>query len=248
MLDKQSTFSMRRRAFAAALVVAALPVAALASPVDIPYSFANGGTILASEFNENFDAIADAVNDNDARIAALENAVTTNGVPSGTIAFFATGSCPAGWAEHADLRGRVPLGLPQSGTVSATVGAALGDEGTRTISQVPSHSHGVGTLAATTTSAGSHTHTMQNAGSHSHSLWLEAAGPYGTGYVMGTVNSVGGDVTSVPMSSAGSHAHTINSGGAHTHPVTLSGNTASAGLASVDVTMPYLQLLACAKV
>ena len=75
MFDRQISFSMRRRFFAVTLVVAALPVAALASPVDIPNTFADGGTIFAEEFNENFDAIADAVNDNDARIAALETAV-----------------------------------------------------------------------------------------------------------------------------------------------------------------------------
>lgn len=265
MFHRQFSFLVRRRFFAVTLVVAALPVAALASPVDIPHSFADGGTILAEEFNENFDAIADAVNDNDARIAALETTVTDGGVPVGTIAFFASESCPAGWVEHADLRGRVPLGLPSSGTVGTTVGTALEDEGTRTISQVVAHTHGPGNLSGTAASAGGHTHTVDPVefeettdwfGEHSHTVSLGVGGGTDwTPYWSGTDNPAG--VGNYQTASAGEHAHTVDvnvpsttssSAGDHTHNVSVTGGaTASAGAASVDVTMPYLQLLACAK-
>ena len=113
----------------------AFPVLAIASPVDIPNAFSDGDIISADAFNENFDAIADAVNDNDARITLLEGAVESAGVPPGAIAFFpvldaaTVDGCPSGWAEYADLRGRVPIGLAQGGTVEATIGSALADEG-----------------------------------------------------------------------------------------------------------------------
>lgn len=227
-------------------LAAIFPVIALAAPLTIPNAFVDGDVIGADAFNENFDAIAAAFNDNDARIAELETAVA-DAVPAGTIAFFAAESCPAGWAEHADLRGRVPLGLPTSGTVSATVGSALLDEGVRTIAQVPAHTHAVGSLSATAGSAGVHNHATNSAGAHSHDLDLEAAGSYGTTHLMGTINGAGGDVSSLPVGSAGSHTHTISDAGSHTHSVTLSGSTATSGIAAVDVTMPYVQLLACAK-
>ena len=265
MFHRSSSSSMRRRFLAVALLVAALPVAALASPVDIPHSFVDGGTIVAEEFNENFDAIAVAVNDNDARIAALETSVAENAVPAGTIAFFAVANCPAGWVEHADLRGRVPLGLPTAGTVGSAIGTALDDEGTRTISQVVAHTHGPGNLSGSAASDGSHTHsvdpvefpeTSNTAGSHSHTISLGQGG--GTDWTpawSGTDNPPGVGNYETPLD--GSHSHTVNvdvpattstSAGAHTHSVSVTGGaTSSAGVATVDVTMPYLQLLACAK-
>lgn len=65
-----------RRLFLLAGVAAlAIPVLALASPVAIPNQFIDGEIVIAQHFNENFDEVATAVNDNDARIAALEAAV-----------------------------------------------------------------------------------------------------------------------------------------------------------------------------
>ena len=229
------------------MVALAFPVLALASPVSIPNQFADGDVISANAFNENFDAIAAAIDDNDARLEAVEASVGGLGVPAGSIVFFAADTCPAGWSEVTDLRGRVPVGVPAGGTVSTTVGTALEDEGTRTISQVPLHSHAAGSLAATAGNSGAHTHTMQSAGNHDHNIYLEAFGNYGTWGVSGVVNSAGGDVTGTPITSAGAHTHAIDAAGSHSHAISLSGNTASAGAGSVDVTMPYVQLLGCSK-
>lgn len=50
----------------------AIPVLALASPLATPHQFNDGEVVSAQEFNENFGEIENAVNDNDARITALE--------------------------------------------------------------------------------------------------------------------------------------------------------------------------------
>lgn len=53
-------------------VIAVMPVLALASPVARLHEFQADTPVVASEFNENFSALAGAVDDNDARIVALE--------------------------------------------------------------------------------------------------------------------------------------------------------------------------------
>lgn len=53
-----------------------------ASTLTIPNSFSAGGTASASEMNANFTAIKSSVDDNNARIAALESATPTSSVLS----------------------------------------------------------------------------------------------------------------------------------------------------------------------
>lgn len=68
--------SRRRRLFVLAGAVGlAIPVLALASPVTVPHQFADGEVVSAQDFNDNFEAIASAINDNDARIGMVEAAV-----------------------------------------------------------------------------------------------------------------------------------------------------------------------------
>jgi hypothetical protein len=267
----------RRRALAAVGVVAiGFPILALAAPVTIPNTFADGDLITAAAFNENFDAIAAAINDNDARIADLENDVgelTADAVfPPGTVAFFNSTMCPAGWTELQAARGRVIVGMNGSaGTLLAEVGTALEDEATRTISEAPSHAHPVslsGTAFANANNVNSaHTHTMQSNGAHTHPVNESGAHTHngttlGNGggtswrpHWAGTIEPSAGSWT-VPsagsahthtMQSAGAHAHVVYESGAHQHSVTVSGSTDASGVAEVDVTMPYLQLLACTK-
>lgn len=246
--------------FGAALGV---PVIALASPVDLPHTFADGEVIDAERFNENFAAIAAAVDDNDARITALEGGGPMGPIPSGAVMFFELDACPAGFSPSASLRGRVPLGLPTDGEVGAAVGTGLENEALRTISQVPAHSHGIDPPAAVTSGVPAHLHTVDppntgtsNDGDHTHvvdtgngglaSSHLQAANAAGDGQVADS---------SSPISSAGSHTHDVNIGvfnsgsaGAHSHDVDLEAfDSASSGVAAVDVTMPYVQLLACRK-
>jgi hypothetical protein len=55
--------------------------------------------------------------------------------------------CPAGWSEVTVLRGRAVVGLPASGAVNATVGTALPNQGTRSVTlsvaNLPAPTHDV---------------------------------------------------------------------------------------------------------
>lgn len=118
-----------------------------------------------------------------------------------------------------DLRGRVIAGQDDMGGTSAnrltnqsggvdgdTLGATGGAEThTLTEAQMPSHTHGSGTLA--TGSAGSHSHTLAD------NAWA------------GTKNDGGGSPGSINVGTAATQS--TNSAGAHTH--TITGSTASAG-------------------
>lgn len=265
-LSTRRATGRRRLLVVAGTITLAFPILALASPVDVPNQFTAGDVISAEAFNENFDTLEAAVDDNDARISALEQG--TADFPSGAVVFFNTATCPEGWAELQSARGRVPLGLPNGGTLAATVGTDLANEADRTISQVPSHTHAVGTLAGSTNNTGSHahsisnttgghSHTIQGSGTHNHTITMGEGGgfsfrPFWAG---GAGNSGspqyttpnGGSHTHTIGANTGTHGHSMSSDGGHAHTVTLAGSTASAGAGTVDVTMPYIQLLACQK-
>ena len=262
--SRRTPSQRRRLVVAGAAIVLALPVVATAASVDIPNAFSDGDPILASEFNENFDAIAAAINDNDQRLSDVEDAVgMDSGIPTGGVAFFELDACPEGWEPMLELRGRVPVGLPAGGELGATVGTDLADQETLEITEVPSHVHAINPPNTATTSSGSHSHSVDppntsttTNGNHTHVV-DNANGGLGSGYLQGA-NSIGdGDVadSSSPIFSAGNHTHTVNIGafnsgssGSHTHTVDIGQfNSSSAGVSSVDVTMPYVQLLACRK-
>lgn len=95
------------------------------------------------------------------------------GVSTPMIALF-NGPCPTGWTEFAAAQGRVVVGLPVGGTLAGTVGTALTDLGTRTISAVVAHLHAVGTLANAAEAA--HTH-----GVGTYDAAAEAAHTHGAG-------------------------------------------------------------------
>lgn len=174
-------------------------------------------------------------------------------------------SIPAGWAlcdgqnGTPDLRNRFVMGAGLSYNPNAYGGAA-------TITDVPAHTHGSGTLA--TGSAGSHTHTgststtgghnhtgtTSTGGSHSHEVKQNLADRGGGGLSTGTevvssggsrqanTQSDGSHNHSFTTSTTGAHSHgiNVNSNGAHTHSIT--GSTASTGDASVSVLNPYYAL------
>ena len=58
--------------------------------------------------------------------------------PSGTVMLFKLSSCPAGWTELTEARGRYLVGLPSGGTLSGTVGTALANIENRPVGQ---HNH-----------------------------------------------------------------------------------------------------------
>ncbi|MBX2802182.1 MAG: hypothetical protein KTR31_31160 [Myxococcales bacterium] len=244
-----------------ALMVASV---AAAAPLELPHDFESGDTIRAADFNDNFEEIAFSVNDNDARLEVLEDDLSVvAGVPAGAVMFFNLGTCPQGWGELTALRGRVPMGLPAGGILTGQVGAALDDQGTRTITDVPSHTHSVNPPSTATATSGNHNHlvdppstTTSTNGSHTHVV-DNGNGGVATTHLQAS-NTAGDSAvadSSSPISSAGSHTHTLNipgfntvASGNHTHTVDIASfSSGSTGVGAVDVTMPYIQLLACQK-
>lgn len=95
-------------------------------------------------------------------------------VPGGAIMLFDSATCPAGWTEYTAARGRTIVGVPSGGTVGGTVGSALADLATRTISTVVAHVHAVGTLVNAAEAV--HTH-----GVGSYDAAAEASHTHGVG-------------------------------------------------------------------
>lgn len=58
-------------------------------------------------------------------------------VPSGAVMFFDAATCPTGWTEMTNAKGRYLVGLPAGGTHGATVGTALANQENR-----PAGAHG----------------------------------------------------------------------------------------------------------
>jgi len=137
----------------------------------------------------------------------------------------AIAAIPTGWVlcdgnnSTPDLRDRFIVGAGSTYAVDATGGSSTV---TLTEANLPSHTHGAGTLA--TASAGSHTHTTS-------ATFRESAGIGDTAYQNKTVYSEG-------LSSE----ITINSAGAHTH--TISGSTGSTGSGTAHENRPPYYALA----
>ena len=166
-------------------------------------------------------------------------------VPPGIITLWSGSTTPTGWAlcngsnGTPDLRDRFVVGAGNSYSVGDTGGA---NSVTLTEAQLPSHSHGDGSLATNTT--GSHYHsfsdTSSSAGSHEHSGSTNITGNHDHGYsAIGYAYNAGNGI--VQRSDTGddkrgwsttdngyhSHSLSINSNGSHTH--TVSGNTGTTG-------------------
>ncbi len=271
----KGTNFVNKRVLIPLLVLGVAVLSTLAFGATIPNSFSSGDVILSSHFNDNFSYIVSRLWDlsgsdlyyNSGNVGIgtstptemldvnggikvgttintcqAENEGTmrydsTNkvmefcdatswkpmGSPSDTIAYFPNTSCPYGWSVYASAEGRVILTMPSGGTAEGTLGTALTNLGTRTITSTASHSHGVGSLA--TAAAGSHSHA------NAYNTYLEyALAPAGVAITGQYVRS-----HATAQTAAGNHAHSV------------SGSTAAAGSASVDVSMPYIQLLTCKK-
>jgi len=262
-LSPRQTHAGRGRgivAFAAA--AALLPVLALASPVDLPNTFESGAPVLASEFNDNFDAAADAIDDNDTRITALEGN-SDGGVPTGAVVFFDATECPEGWSELTEARGRAVVGMEGSaGTLLGTVGEGFTDLEDR------AHSHvtDIGNVPSTSTSV-AHTHGVAahstgSSGSHNHQ-WKD--GTFGTFSASGAATSTGpffAGTGGTPWPNWGSADRFTNNDGNHSHTVAsqTTGSATSTGhthvvnppatgssSSSTGQVMPYVQLMACRR-
>jgi len=145
-------------------------------------------------------------------------------LPSGAVVFVRAEVCPEGYKELETARGRAIVGAAPDAVVGQQVGEALSDMQERRIASVPAHLHSV---ALGTTSTDVHMHSHSEGGSETHDATGGGTRPQEVSSADSTI-TLGGDT----------HAHSVDI------PEFSSGST---GLASVDVTTPYLQLLACAK-
>ena len=64
--------------------------------------------------------------------AAGQDAGQDDGIPSGTVAFFAGANCPPGWSRPDYAKGRMVVAVVDGGNVGVTVGAPLRDQEDRT--------------------------------------------------------------------------------------------------------------------
>ena len=146
-------------------------------------------------------------------------------VPTNIIAHYLGASAPDGWEIYTAAVGRVILGMDASWTLAAPsdVDEFAASGAARTITEVPNHVHSIDPPSTTSDDPGAHTHQI--------------------------IGVPGGGVDGAQASSSTSYG-TSGGGGEHTHTVNIaafdSANNTS-GVASVDVTMPYVQLLPIKK-
>lgn len=110
------------------------------------------------------------------------------------VVFFRTATCPSGWSELIEARGRYVIGLPPGGTLMAEVGAALGDQENRAVGQHshtitdPGHIHNAFAYPGMGSSPGYSTFWDNNANPNS---W-PSVGPAQTGIQINPAGSVAG--------------------------------------------------------
>lgn len=145
-------------------------------------------------------------------------------VPSGAVMFFNLESCPSGWHELTEARGRYLVGLTDGGTLAGTVGTALSDLENRAVGK---HAHGINDPG--------HSHGVNDPG-HRHNMnWVAEPG-----------NDVGdedGDPHFLEMS--------CNRTAVTTTGISIKNQTTGISInyaGSVDGTnAPYIQFLVCVK-
>lgn len=150
-----------------------------------------------------------------------------SGVPAGAIILWSgsTASIPSGWVlcngsnSTPDLRDRFVVGAGSSYAVDATGGSSTVS---LTQANLPSHTHGVGTIA--TSSSGSHSHNF-------NVTVKQSGGSGGTSFA-----------NKLSQNEGSSSEVTIGSAGAHTH--TMSGSTAATGGGTAHENRPPYYALA----
>jgi len=185
------------------------------------------------------DTWGDKSNANWDSVDSIMKALSLALVPVGGISMFSgdAANLPANWAicdgsnGTPDLRDRFIVGASDT--------KALGSTGGRNaITEVPAHTHGPGTLAAA--AGGAHGHTVNDPG-HTHTFTDNGI------TTTGTANIETGSRTAIRASSeadtTASRQTGITLADAPDHTHTISGEVASAGAASVDIT-PYYYALA----
>ena len=188
-------------------------------------------------------------------LAKLAAAVANALVPVGTIAMYGGAAAPTGWllcdgtsttgytalaaivgANTPDFKGRFPLGDNASLNLRDTGGSS-----TIGTTNLPAHSHAVGTLATAANSTGVST-TNNNTSQHFHAVVADlltsttAHGHGQTGQFMGGTSATPEGTSSFNIGTDGNHIHDITD---PTHSHTITGSTAETGGAQAYY-QPYL--------
>jgi hypothetical protein len=148
-------------------------------------------------------------------------------VPSGAVMFFNLSTCPSGWHELTDARGRYLTGLPAGGTLAASVGTALSNQENRAVGR---HNHSIWDPG--------HNHSINDPG-HQHYIPDVLKYDYDEDY---------GDRDGLPHYFDSRRTHYTNSSTtgisilSHTTGISINYNGSVNG-----TNAPYLQLLVCQK-
>jgi microcystin-dependent protein len=186
----------------------------------------------------------------------LAAALVTYLVPVGTISAYAGDTAPNGWlmcdgtstsgytalaalvgATTPNLRGKFPMGKTGSGTGSTL----LGSGGSNTIgeTQLPSHAHSAGTLAADAVGTHGHSGGTNYGGEHNHTYNQTTVSQRTVFNAADQTDDVVLAFVSSNTSTAADHFHIIGQDGAHGH--TISGATATKG-SGVDYYQPFVSV------
>lgn len=215
--------------------------------------------------------------DGSAKLPALDGSQLTGivSIPTGLISLWSgsTASIPSGWQicdgtnGTPDLRDRFVVGAGSSYLVGGTGGAA---SIALVEAQLPSHTHGGGTLAtgaggdhshnfnANTGNSGNHAHngSTSNTGNHSHSIaagldyaqstWRIGVGRRDPIDLYGYTDTTGAHSHNFTTAGAGDHSHNFNANtnasGNHTHSIT--GTTGATGSGTAHENRPPYYALA----
>lgn len=218
----------RRRTWIAVGIVVVLgwaaPVASdVIWPVAVPHVFVANQPARASQVNQNFDVLEEAVNDLNGRIELLESR-TGEYVPAGTIAFFATAACPTGWSAYSAANGRYVVAAPSGGTVGGTVGATPMDD-----LEDRAHSHDI-----------AHRHRWARYADSSRTWYSYPNATVGSAEV-----AVYDYDSSAGVSGGGSRRPLVLDSTTTLH--TGDPTAATSGIAQTGELAPYIQLRACRK-
>jgi hypothetical protein len=168
-----------------------------------------------------------------------------SGLPVGMVAFFPdVTTCPVGWTELTDMRGRYVVGLQPGGTVNGTQGTYLTDKESRSVGQ---HTHAVTESAHThAVSDPTHTHAVSDP-THVHTipgLSTEAGvlvGAMTNEYLLANPT----DNWATAAAATGISISASATGISNTATTTGISNQNAGAVAGTNA--PYLQLLACKK-
>ena len=150
------------------------------------------------------------------------------GSPVGSVILFDGTTCPDGWAELTNARGRYLVGLNPGGTPGSTTGSALSNGENRAVGQ---HNHPASGLSFSGTAVPN----------HQHRVYRHAAARIDPPYTPGAGSE------DPNAGSAVSDTWLSGPEGAHTPAGSINGSVANSGSAS-GTNAPYLQLLVCKRV